>query len=121
MIKGLILSFKYASSGFVHALRTEKNFRLECAAVILSVILGTLFKLSKIEWLVLIVFIPLLLAAELFNTAFEYLCNRVTQEIDPAIKACKDISAAAVMMVTLVSLVCWGLIFIPHLVKWIGG
>jgi diacylglycerol kinase (ATP) len=40
----------------------------------------------------------LILVCELFNTAIEKLCNKITQEDDLQIKAIKDISSAAVFI-----------------------
>ncbi|MNR31144.1 Undecaprenol kinase [compost metagenome] len=76
---------------------------------------GWHFEVSFLEWIALIVCISSVLAAELFNTAIEVLVNLVSPEFNPKAGLVKDIAAAAVLIVALMSLVVGLIIFVPKI------
>jgi diacylglycerol kinase len=51
------------------------------------------------------------------NTAIEKLCDMVRPEQHPGIRYIKDISAAAVFMACLVSVIIGAVIFVPRLIE----
>ena len=57
------------------------------------------------EWLIIIIAIAIVIAAEMANTAVEYLCDHVTKEYNDAIKAVKDITAGAVLITAIGSFI----------------
>jgi diacylglycerol kinase len=61
--------------------------------------------------------VGMVLAFELVNSALEYLCNIVQPEQHQKIKGIKDMAAAAVLVVALVSIVVGCLVFLPHLIS----
>lgn len=73
--------------------------------------LGFYLDLPLIEWSILILCIGIVLAAEAFNTCIEYLCDRITTEYDPLIGKIKDISAAGVLITSIMAAVAGLLIF----------
>ncbi len=97
-------NFIHSICGLRYAL-SEHSFRVELlVGLILLPIL--IFVRCPIELKILLFFSYLLiLICELLNTAIEGLCNRITQEEDPQIKAIKDISSAAVFIAVLLFLV----------------
>ena len=52
-LKRLIKSFKYAVDGLVYAFRYEQNIVVHTLATIAVILMGILFKISYIEWLVI--------------------------------------------------------------------
>jgi diacylglycerol kinase len=52
---------------------------------------------------------------ELINTGIEYLCDFIHPEKHDAIKKIKDISAAAVLISSIISLVIGILVFLPKI------
>lgn len=107
--------FGYAFSGIRDTFKTEINFRIHCFTAIGVVLFGLLLSLSTFEWLWIIVAIAMVLAAELINTAFEFLANAVSLEFNPLIKKAKDASAAAVLVLSVLALLIGLFIFIPKL------
>lgn len=61
--------------------------------------------------------ICLVIICELFNTAIEKLCDVVTGEYHPVIGYIKDVSAAAVLLACLLSVIAGLIIFGPKLIS----
>ncbi|MFT4733614.1 MAG: diacylglycerol kinase [Algoriphagus sp.] len=95
----MIKSFSFARKGFLHLLTSENNFQFHFLAALLVLVCGFWLELSRIEWIVLIVQIGLVFAAEAFNTAIEKLCDVVSPDWHKAIEKIKDISAAGVLII----------------------
>jgi diacylglycerol kinase len=106
-------SFYYAFRGIAVALRSEANLRFHFIAALIVVATGFYVQLSTPEWLVIVLCIGMVTAFELLNTAIEQLCNHVTPQQHPAIRLIKDISAAAVLMVSISSAAAGLIIFLP--------
>ena len=98
MFQRLIKSFEHAFNGVKIAFLEEANFRIHCIATILVLSVGAYFKLSTIEWALILLAIALVLCAELMNTAVENLANEVSKEHRPLIKKTKDTAAGAVVV-----------------------
>lgn len=109
-----ILSFKYAGEGFWTAVKEEPNllFHLFTAAIVLT--LGAYLKISKIDWMILILTIGLVISVELTNTAIEAVVDSFTKDIHPGAKKAKDVSAAAVLVISFAALLVGLLIFLPY-------
>jgi undecaprenol kinase/diacylglycerol kinase (ATP) len=83
---------------------------------IAAVCLSFLLEVSRIEFIIVILCITVVLAAEMINTAVEQICNKITKERNADIKIIKDISAGAVLVAAISALVCGLIIFIPKLI-----
>ncbi|SOD20432.1 diacylglycerol kinase family protein [Pedobacter xixiisoli] len=108
-------SFRFASNGLKEAFKSELNFKVHLFSVVVVVLAGWCFEVSFLEWIALIVCISAVLATELFNTAIEVLVNLVSPEFNPKAGLVKDIAAAAVLIVALMSLVVGLIIFVPKI------
>ena len=113
--KKLINSFKYAIEGFISSFKTERNMKIHTIATILVIALGIYLKLTVMEWCIITVAISLVIGAELFNTALETIVDMVSPEKNPKAKLAKDISAAAVLALSIGAAIVGGLIFIPKI------
>ena len=115
-----IRAFKYALNGLRYAVVNERNFRIEILCAIFIIVLAFIFKITVFAWLILIINICFVLAAELFNTAIEKLADISCKEINPVIEIIKDVAAASVLITVLSALTCGVIIFIPHILKLIN-
>ncbi len=109
-------SIRFAAQGIVDLFRFENNAKIHLLAALLVVAAGFWLGLSVMEWAVVITQIGLVMAAESFNTALEKLADRVTTARDPLIRAAKDLSSGAVLLVAVMALVVGLLIFVPKLI-----
>lgn len=114
-IKKAVKSFTYASNGIGDLVRTENNFKLHLVSALIVIAMGFYFKITKTEWLLLILFIGIVLAAEAFNSAIEYLSDKFNSDFDPAIGKVKDISAGAVLIVSIAALIGGIIIFYNYI------
>ena len=114
--KSRVKSFKVASSGLKHALLTQINFQIQLTIGLVVLFLAAWVNFSRFEWLVLIITIGLVLVAELLNTVIEVIVDLAVQEkLLPEAKIAKDVSAAAVLLISLVSVIVGLILFWPHL------
>lgn len=112
--------FLYAFNGLVVFFRHERNGRIQLIIAIATVMLAWLLHVSTAEWIVLLGCIATVLSLEMVNSAIEKLCNLVHPKYHPAVKVIKDISAGAVLWVSVFSGIIGVIIFLPkiqHLLK----
>ncbi|MBB6370459.1 diacylglycerol kinase family protein [Chryseobacterium shigense] len=94
-------SFLNAFRGVFLMMKTERNFRIELAAFFVNLILILYFRLSAVDTILILMASLSVLGAEIFNTAIEKICDIVQPEFDKRIGFIKDISAAAVLLLTI--------------------
>lgn len=116
-LKKLLRSFGYAASGLKAAFRLEQNFRVHVVAALIVVLLAFVFRVTVYEWGLIILCISAVAGAELFNTSVEKICDLVYPETDPRVKHIKDISAAAVLLITAGAFIVGLLVFIPRVIN----
>ena len=109
----LIRSFGYAYEGLRYCYIKETNFRIHTFFAIAVVITGFCLNISLTDWIIIIGCIGIVLALEMINTAIERLCDIVSLERKPQIKAIKDIAAGAVLLAAFVSVCIGGIVFLP--------
>jgi diacylglycerol kinase (ATP) len=114
-LKRTLRSFAFAFAGLATMARTQPNFVVHLAAMCLALGLGAVLGLSALEFAVLVVMIAVVLAAECVNTALEALCDVASPGYNPLVKRAKDVSAGAVLIAALASVVVAVLLFVPHL------
>ena len=119
--KRLVNSFRYAFEGIKQTYIGEQNLKIHTFVAILVIVFGFFLKISYIEWLVCLVLIGLVLMAEFFNTAIEYVVDLASPKIHPLAKAAKDTASAGVLMMAIISALIGGVIFIPKLIDFVGG
>ena len=106
-------SFVYAWEGIKAVLRTEHNTWIHLGLTILSIVLGFVMLISRVEFLALIAVIAMVWVTELFNTCIEKIMDLVSIEKHPRVKIIKDIAAAAVLVAAIAAIVTGAIIFIP--------
>jgi len=113
----LINSFKYAIEGIISSFKSETNMKIHCAILLLVVLFGFLFRISYAEWIICIILFGLVIASELFNTAIETVVDLIMPDKDDKAKIAKDVSAGAVLIISLASAVVGLIIFIPKIIS----
>jgi diacylglycerol kinase (ATP) len=114
-MKKFILSAGYAIKGLKYAFTTQQNFRIQVTAAIIAVALGIFFNIGTAEWHWIILCIALVLVMELVNTGIEALVDLVSPEYNKLAGHVKDISAAAVLVMAVFTLVTGAIIFLPKI------
>lgn len=99
-----LCSFKFAINGFIHFLKTEKNAQIHLLSAVVAVVLSYYYNISSFEWLLILLAIGIVFAGELLNTAIEKLADFVEAEYHPEIGKVKDLSAAAVLICSVLAL-----------------
>ncbi|RJR13649.1 diacylglycerol kinase family protein [Candidatus Parcubacteria bacterium] len=108
-------SFQFAFDGFLYALRTQRNLRIQLIAAIVVITLSTFLPMNMIEWAILFLLIALVIVAEILNTAIEKTIDLIVTEYNPLAKTIKDLSAAAVLFIALTAVVVGLFIYLPKL------
>lgn len=106
-------SFHYAFEGLQQFFLADHNAIIHAIATIAVITMCCFIKLSSTELLFIAIAIGMVWMAELFNSAIEKLCDVVCPQKHPAIKFIKDLSAAAVLVSSVISVVIGCVIFIP--------
>jgi len=115
--KKLIRSFGYALKGIGYATTTQLNFRVHLVATLVTITLGIGLHISINEWVWIILCITLVLAAEMFNTAIEFLTDLVSPGYHPKAGHVKDVAAGAVLLCAIFAIVVGVIIFGPKILS----
>ena len=115
--KSFFKSLWSAMSGFMSALKTERNLRIDLVIADLVLIFAYAYGLDGAGYGVLILTICAVMSAELFNTSLEKLSDEVTQEYSERIKLAKDIAAAAVIVAAVGAVIVGVALFLTDLEK----
>jgi diacylglycerol kinase (ATP) len=115
----LIASFRFAFAGLATLLRTQRNFRIHVAVAIAVIVAGSLFRVQRWEWCVLLLCCSHVLVLEALNTALESHVDLAAPEIHPLARKAKDVAAASVLIASLFSLTIGLIILGPHFAAWL--
>lgn len=108
--------FRYAFKGIFFAFKTQSNIRIHTIAALLVTIAGFIFKLSLVEWGLVIFAIGLVLVSELINTAIESLVDVISPAHSEKAGFIKDVAAGAVLIAAVVSIIIGLIIFLPKII-----
>lgn len=117
--KKLANSFKYAFQGLISSFKTERNMKIHILIMLLVIIAGIILKISTMDWIICAILFGIVISAELFNTAIETIVDMITPFRDPKAKLAKDISAGAVLVLAITSIIVGLIIFIPKIQNFI--
>lgn len=115
-IKRLRKSFGYAFKGIDDVIENEPNMKIHVVVAILVVIMAIILKVSIIEWIILVLLIGAVLAAETINTTIENLVDMYTKEYDEKAEIVKDTAAGTVLILAITSAIIGLIIFIPKII-----
>lgn len=97
------------------ALKEEPNLKIHFFIAVLVLFASFLLKISKQDWINVVILIGLVFAVELTNTAIEAVVDAFTDSEHPGAKLAKDISAGAVLVVAITAAIAGVIIFLPYL------
>ena len=81
-------------------MRTQRNMRFHVVVAAVVLVLSLLVGVSKLELAILVLVIAGVFVTEMLNTALEFAVDLVTREYHPLAKLAKDVSAGAVLVVS---------------------
>ncbi|MBO6273294.1 diacylglycerol kinase family protein [bacterium] len=110
--QGMKNTFKNARKGFRLTLKSERNVRIHLVVGSIVLILATILGFDVVKFCLLLFAISLVIVSEMFNTAIEFtLDSYYHNKFNKMVGMAKDISAGAVMLSTIISIVIGCLLF----------
>ncbi len=113
-IKGFLWSFVNAANGLSVMMKSQRNFYVHLLAMLVTLSAAYYYPLSNIERAIIVIMIALVISAEIFNSSIEKLCNLIDENYNTEIGRIKDMSAAAVLVLAIASVVVAAYVFIPY-------
>jgi diacylglycerol kinase (ATP) len=110
-------SFGYAFRGLRYLLATQHNARMHLVATILVIAAAFYFGLAAAEWILLLIVVGMVWAAEAINTALELLIDLVSPQKHPLAGRAKDVAAAAVLITAIIAALVGVILFAPHVIN----
>jgi diacylglycerol kinase (ATP) len=104
-------SFNAAVEGFIYVLKTETNMRVHFLIALSALLLGIYFNFNAVEIMLLCLAITVVLALEMLNTAVELTIDMIKSDFDPVARVIKDVSAGAVLLAVINSIITGYLLF----------
>ncbi|MFP6874263.1 MAG: diacylglycerol kinase family protein [Verrucomicrobiales bacterium] len=113
-------SFLCAFRGLAVLFCTQRNARVHLFFLVLAVACGFFFRISFIEWCLILLASGMVLAAEGLNTGLELLADVVHPERHPQVGRMKDMAAGAVLIAAITAVGVGIMIFLPKFISWIA-
>lgn len=110
-----IKSIGFAFKGLYILICTEASIQIQFVIAVLVTIAGFYYQLSAIEWALQCICIGAVMGIEGLNTAVEKMADFVHPNYNQRIGLIKDVSAGAVMAVSLSSTIVGGIIYFPKI------
>jgi diacylglycerol kinase len=122
-VKGLLVvdrrtwrgKFRDAFRGLWFGLQGQSSFFVHVIVAAAAVALGWWTGISAVEWALISLSIGLVFAAELANTALEWLARAVTDKTDERVGRALDLASAAVLSAAGTALAVGACVFAPRL------
>ena len=114
-LKKRLAGFQFAFEGIFEVIKSQSNFKIHLLAAFLAIFAGLYLKISSTEWCLIIGCIALVLSAETFNTAIEYLTDLVSPDYHILAKKTKDAAAGAVLLIAAGAAIIGFIIFLPKI------
>ena len=114
-------SIKYCLEGINFVITNESNFKKEIVIGIIALLLSYILKISRIEFIIILIMIALVLTSEIINTSIEKVVDLYTKDYSNLAKIAKDVSAGSVLVMSIFSLLVGVIIFLPKIINVLGG
>jgi len=115
-MKSFLKSFYYAGRGVITTLQEERNFKIQIAVAVATILLGGVLHLNDMEWFAVGLCICLMLTMELINTTIENTCDAITDQESQLIKKAKDAAAGACLLTSGFCAIVGIVIFMPKVI-----
>ncbi|HEY68409.1 MAG TPA: diacylglycerol kinase family protein [Thermoflexia bacterium] len=113
--RNILEAFRFAFSGLWYAWRTQRNTRIHLSIAAGVIALGLWLGLSPTQWAVLALTIGFVLVSEMLNTVAETLVDMISPGYHPLAKVIKDVTAGAVLLAAIISVMVGLLVLGPPL------
>ena len=114
---GIFKTIKNSLNGFMSYAKEGKSIIIYLIGVIIEIVMGFVYEVNGLEWILIICILGIILAVELINTAIEATCDAITKEYNPLIKIAKDCGSAATFTIFTVAIILNVIIFLPKIVE----
>ncbi len=114
-------SFACAYKGIKAAMATQPNLRIHFTMAAGVVAAGFFFEISAMEWMVCLLCIAMVIAAELLNSAVESVVNLLSPDYHKLAGRAKDMAAGGVLVCAVFSVFIGLLVFLPRILAMFGG
>jgi diacylglycerol kinase (ATP) len=112
--KQILKALKWSLKGLNAAWKFEASFRLEVYLFVIFFPLGLWLGHGAVEKAMLVGSLFLVLSAEILNSAIEAVVDKTTPEFHELAGRAKDMGSAAVFLLMVNVMLCWGLILWQH-------
>ena len=103
-LKRIIHAFGYSFDGLIATFKSESAFRQDILLCILAAIFQCFLDLPVLFRIIMLSSLPLIIIAELINTAIETIIDRISPNKNPLSKKAKDIGSA-IVLITIITVV----------------
>lgn len=113
-------SFIFAFRGIGKTIKKERNLKIHLIATTLAIFLAIVLKISRIEWLILILTIATIISAEIINAAIEAICDLLRFKLDLTYLETywiRNFAAGAVMVLAIGAIIIGLIIFGPKILN----
>ena len=100
-----LAKFTDAFRGTARSVASQSSFAVHIPVAALAVAAAAFLGMSVVEWCLIALAIGMVLAAEVFNTAVEFLAKAVTREYDDDVRDALDVASAGVFMTVIAAVV----------------
>jgi len=107
--------FRDAFSGLWLAVRSERSFAVHLPIVAGVVVLAVVLRVNLVEACLLTLCVAVVVAAEMFNTALEYLSREITREQNVGLATALNVASGAVLSVSIGAAIVGSAIFLFRL------
>lgn len=115
--QGFNNTFKNARKGFRLVFKSEMNIRVHLIIAFLVLTAGYFFGFNATEYCILLIAIAMVIVSEMLNTAIEFALDSIYHNrYSKMVGMAKDISAGAVMVASVVSVIIGLILFGKHLI-----
>lgn len=114
-------SLKDCLNGFSFVIVNEDNFKREVIIAIIVLIMCFALKLSRLEFVIILLTIGMVLITEVINTAIEKTIDLYTNKYNEIAKIAKDVSAFAVLLTSFFAVIIGINIFGVKILNMLGG
>lgn len=113
--RSILQTVKNSLNGIKCYAKDGKSILLYLFGVIIETIMGFVYNINGLEWILIICILGFILAIELINTAIEATCDAISKEYNPLIKIAKDCGSGATFIMVVVAIILNIIIFLPKI------
>lgn len=117
---GFWRSLNQAWRGVLYTVRTQSHVQFHCVAGVSVLLLAWWSKVTRFEWLILILAIASVIGAEVMNSAVEIVVDMVQPNFHPLAGMAKDVAAGAVLITAIQAVVIGIIIFAPVFCRYVA-